>query len=76
MPRKTANPAPTETVDEIVAQAVAAKDGNERRRIAAKAGSLGSNSRSLYLDLHLNRLINDYKIKTKYPPKRSKTLND
>jgi hypothetical protein len=41
MPRKTANPAPTETVDEIVAQAVAAKDGNERRRIAAKAGSLG-----------------------------------
>jgi hypothetical protein len=32
---------PTETVDEIVAQAVKAKDGNERRRIAAKARSLG-----------------------------------
>jgi hypothetical protein len=30
-----------ETVDEIVAQAVKAKDGNERRRIAAKARSLG-----------------------------------
>jgi hypothetical protein len=39
MPRKESNP--TETVDEIVAQAVKAKDGNERRRIAAKARSFG-----------------------------------
>jgi len=35
MPRKKVEP--TQTVDEIVAQAVAARDGNERRRIAAKA---------------------------------------
>ena len=40
MPRKRIEPT-TETVDEIVAQAVAAKDGNERRRIAARARSLG-----------------------------------
>lgn len=39
MPRKKIEP--TQTVDEIVAQAVAARDGNERRRIAAKARSLG-----------------------------------